>query len=183
MTTPVWERYRSYLILLARQHLGPEVLARCDPSGIVQQTLMEAHQASEQLAGLEGGRLAAWLRTALARNLADELRRVRADCRDIGREVSLDATLDQSAARIESFLAAEQSSPSQRADRQEQALRVADVLATLPEAERVAVEGHYLRGLTVADVATELGRTPAAVGGLLKRGLRRLREFLRGPEE
>ena len=183
MTTPVWERYRSYLILLARQHLGPEVLARCDPSGIVQQTLLEAHQASEQLAGLEGGRLAAWLRTALARNLADELRRVRADRRDIGREVSLDATLDQSAARIESFLAAEQSSPSQRADRQEQALRVADVLATLPEAERVAVEGHYLRGLTVAEVAAELGRTPAAVGGLLKRGLRRLRESLRGQEE
>jgi len=182
MDAPAWERYRGYLTLLARRHVGPDLAARCDPSGVVQQTLLEAHAAAGGLGGLDGGRLLAWLRTALARNLADELRKARAEKRDVGRERALEADLERSAARVEAWLAAEQSSPSLRADRNEQLVRLADAIASLPEAQRAAVELHYLGGKTVAETAAALGRTPAATAGLIKRGLQRLREVLHDPE-
>ncbi len=45
------------------------------------------------------------------------------------------------------------------------------------------MELHYLNGLAVADVAEQIGRTRPAAVGLIFRGLKRLREILRDPEE
>jgi RNA polymerase sigma-70 factor (ECF subfamily) len=174
------ERYRGYLLFLARQHAAADLRGKLDPSGVVQQTLLEAHAAAELLARLDSQQRLGWLRIALARNLADEAKRLRAGKRDARRERPID--VDASASRLEAWLAAQQSSPSQQADRGEQLLRLADALTALPEAQREAVERHYLLGQPVATVAAEMGRTPAALAGLLKRGLRQLRETLRQPE-
>jgi RNA polymerase sigma-70 factor, ECF subfamily len=168
-----WDRDRAYLALLARQHVGPELRGKLDLSGVIQQTLLEAHQAG-RVAGLDTGPRLVWLRTALARNLTDELRRLRADKRDAGREIALEA----SAASLARFLAADQSSPSQRVDRDEQLVRLAEAVAKLPDAQREAVEMHYFQGWPVAEVAAAMGKTAVAVAGLLKRGLRQLREHL-----
>ena len=91
---------------------------------------------------------------------------------------ALDAALADSSARLGVWLAAPGPSPAQDADRHEQAVVLATALAELPEAEREAVVLQHWHGLTVAAIGDRLGRTPAAVGGLLKRGLRRLRERL-----
>jgi RNA polymerase sigma-70 factor (ECF subfamily) len=170
------ERYRAYLLLLARQQAAPDLRGKLDPSGVVQQTLLEAHAAAKQLAPLDSMRRLAWLRTALARNLADEAKRFRTGKRDAERECSLD--VDASASRVEAWLSAQQSSPSQQVDRGEQLLRLAEALSTLPDAQREAVERHYLRGEPVAAIAAAMGKTPAALAGLLKRGLRHLRTIL-----
>ena len=172
-----WDRDRAYLALLARQHVGPELRGKLDLSGVIQQTLLEAHQAG-RVADLDTGPRLAWLRTALARNLTDELRRLRADKRDAGREIALDA----SAASLARFLTADQSSPSQRADRNEQLLRLAEALETLPEAQREALTLHHLHGWTLEEVGRHLGRSPAAVAGLIKRGLKQLRLLLEEPQ-
>ena len=71
--------------------------------------------------------VAAWLRSILSHNLADVLRKLTAHKRDFRREWSLDRALDQSASRVEQWLAAEQSSPSRQAIRQEELLRMAEV--------------------------------------------------------
>ena len=180
MTSTDFERYRSYLLFLARQQAAADLRGKLDPSGVVQLTLLEAHAAVGQLAGLDAQQRLAWLRTALARNLTDEAKRLRAGKRDARRERPID--VDASSSRLEAWLAAQQSSPSQQADRGEQLLRLADALTALPEAQREAVERHYLLGQPVAAVAAEMGRTPAALAGLLKRGLRQLRETLRQRE-
>jgi DNA-directed RNA polymerase specialized sigma24 family protein len=53
----------------------------------------------------------------------------------------------------------------------------------LPEAQREAIVLHYWQGCSLAEKeAQQLGRTPAAVAGLLHRGLRTLRGLLNEPE-
>ncbi len=176
------ERYRDYLRLLAGLQLDPRLRGRIDASDVVQQTFLQAHQALAGFHGTTDGELAAWLRQILARNLAHAVRDHGRDRRVIGRERSLEAALDASSVRLEGWLAAEQSSPSQQADRNEQLLRLAGVLAGLPEAQREAIVLHYWQGWTTVEIGQQLERTPAAVAGLLKRGLKELRRQLLEPE-
>jgi RNA polymerase sigma-70 factor (ECF subfamily) len=176
------EQFRTYLLLLARLHLGRQVGNRLDPSDVVQQTLLDAHRQREQFRGGSPAELAAWLRRMLACNLADALRALHRGKRDVKRERSLEAELAESSARLGAWLAAEQSSPSQQAAHNEQALQLADALATLPDAQREAIVLHYWQGCSLAETAEQLGRSPAAVAGLLHRGLKTLRSLLNEPE-
>jgi len=169
------ERYRSYLMLLVRLQLQPRFRGKVDLSGVVQQTLWEALQVLERDGADAVVEPTALLRRLLANNLADEFRRHHAQKRDRAREQSLDAALQESSARLDAILAAPHSSPSQRAERNEELLRLARALEDLPEAQRVAVELHYLRGWTLAAIAEHVGRTKPAVAGLLQRGLSALR--------
>ena len=50
----------------------------------------------------------------------------------------------------------------------------------MPEDQRQAVELHHLNGCSVAEVGDRLGRSKASVAGLLRRGLKALREHLTG---
>jgi RNA polymerase sigma-70 factor (ECF subfamily) len=168
------EHFRAYLHLLARLQLDPRLRGKVDLSGVVQQTLWEAHQALAAASDADA-RLAPLLRRLLANNLADEVRKGYAAKRAADRERSLEAALEQSSARLGAFLAADHSSPSERAERNEDLLRLAEALDGLPEAQRQAVELHYLRGWSLAEVAEHLGRGKSAVAGLLHRGLDRLR--------
>lgn len=177
------EAYRDYLRLLARTQLGPRLQAKLDASDIAQQVILQAHQAQEQFRGATEAEKLAWLRAILANVLAATTRRFVAQARDIDRERSLDGDLELSSSRLECLFAADQSSPSQRAVRGEELLRLAAALTQLPEDQRQAVELHYLKGLTVADVAEQMGRTRAAIVGLLFRGLKKLRHLLHEGEE
>lgn len=174
---PLQERYRRYLLFLAELQVELALRGKLDLEGVVQQTLLEAWQAGPAT----DGRLA-WLRRVLGHNLADELRKLRAGKRDVGRERSLEAELDRSSARLAGFLAADQTSPSARLVRDEQALRVAEALAELPPAQREALVLQHWRGWSLAAIGEHLGRSPAAVAGLIKRGLQQLRTRLPPPE-
>ena len=177
------ERYRDYLRLLARTQLGPRLQAKLDASDVAQQAVLQAHEAWGQFRGTTEAERLAWLRAILANVLAAAARRFEARARDVGREHSLEAALELSSSRLECLLAADQTSPSQRAVRGEELLRLAAALARLPADQRRVVELHYLKGLQVAQVAAELGHTRPAVVGLLFRGLRKLRELLGAHEE
>src|SRR5688572_9108196 len=116
------ERYRPYLSVLAATQLGPQLRGRVDLSGVVQQTFLDAHQQAGQLRATEPGQVAAWLRQILAHNLADAARGVTAAKRDAGRERSLEDALSASSARLGDLLAADTSSPSLHARREERAV-------------------------------------------------------------
>jgi len=176
------DRFRQYLLLLARLHLGDDARAKMDASDVVQETLLEAHRKRSQFRGGSEAELAAWLRQMLAFSIADAHRAWSREKRDISRERSLEAAFNDSSSKLESMLAAPHSSPSQRASRQEQLVRLADALAQLPEDQRQAVVRKHLQGETVAAIAQHLDRTETAVGGLLRRSMARLRELLKAGE-
>jgi RNA polymerase sigma-70 factor (ECF subfamily) len=163
---------------LARLHLDPRLQGKLDPSDIVQRTLLQAHQARRQFRGQSPAELAAWLRQILANNLTMAVREFARAKRDVAREQSLEAALTASSARLEAWLAAEQSSPSQQAEHHEQAARLAEALERLPAAQREALVLQHWQGWSLAQIGDHLGRSPEAVAGLIKRGLKQLRQLL-----
>jgi RNA polymerase sigma-70 factor (ECF subfamily) len=174
------ERYRPYLGLLARLQIDPRWRGRIDLSGVVQQTLFEAHQVLREGDGHTPEQRLAWLRKCLANNLTDELRKLKTEMRDVRRERSLEAALQNSSTRLQAWVAASDRSPSAQVAHEEDAIRLAAALATLPEAQREALVLQHWHGWKIAEIAAHLGRTRTAVAGLLKRGLAALREELQG---
>jgi RNA polymerase sigma-70 factor (ECF subfamily) len=171
------EDQRDYLCLLARLQLHPRLRSKLDPSDVVQQVLLKAHRARDQLRGQTEAERAAWLRRILATTLVDAARQLGGK-RDVGREQSLEASLQQSSARLEALLGSASSSPSGQAMRHEEMAQLAQALAQLPEDQRSAIELHHLHGQSVREVATTLGRSERSVAGLLRRGLEKLRQLL-----
>jgi RNA polymerase sigma-70 factor (ECF subfamily) len=175
------EAYRPYLHLIARLQLDPRLRGKLDPSDLVQQTFVKALQALDQFRGQTDAELGAWLRQILARTLTNALRDLQRDKRDVFKERPLDAAVEASSARLEAWLADPHSSPDERAERNERLLRLSAALERLPADQREAVVLHHLQGWTVDAVAAHLGRTAAAVAGLIKRGMKQLRLALQPP--
>ena len=179
---PIVECYRSYLLLLAEARLDRRLRGKLDPSDVVQQTLLQAHQAGPKFRGTSEAELVAWLRQILARTLLNCIRDFRRAKRDVGRERSLQAALDESSARLERWLASEESTPSQQALRGERIEQVADAVRQLPEGQRQAVVLYYWQGGSLAEIAETLERSVPAVAGLLHRGLKQLERQLTPPD-
>lgn len=171
------EGFRPYLRAMVRLHLGNQFQGKIDPSGVVQETLLDAHRAGESFPIDANGQLR-WLRRALACNLKDALRKIGAAFRDVSRERSLEDVLEDSAARIESLVATDSSTPSDRVQLNEQLLALSDALEVLPDDQRTAIELRHLQGLSLDEIAVQMNRSYESVAGLLFRGLRQLRQRL-----
>ena len=179
---PALECYREYLRLLARVQMGSALGGQLEASDLVQQTLLEAYKQWSQFRGRSEAEMTAWLRQILAHNLADAVRTLGRAKRDVARQRSLEASLQESSSKLEAWLAAEQSSPSQRAERHEQVVRLADALASLPDAQREALILQHWHGRSLAQIGAHMNRSTTAVAGLLKRGLKQLRVLMQERE-
>jgi RNA polymerase sigma-70 factor (ECF subfamily) len=175
MNADALESFRPFLAMLVRTHLDPRLRPRVDESGLVQQTLVEAWR---QMPALNPADRPAWLRRVMLNNLADELRRLRTGMRDWRKERVLEAAADVTSARLDKQLAAAHTSPSNKAENAEDELRLLAALAELPETQREALVLQHWQGWSVAAIADHMGKSPAAVAGLIKRGLRQLRSAL-----
>ena len=177
----LFARYRHYLWLLAQGQTGGRLRARCDPSDLVQQTLLEAFRDFAGFTGAHEAELLAWLRQILAHNLYNEARHQDAQRRDASRQVSLDevqAGLDQSSVTLGRCLAAKVPSPSQAAGEREAAVHLADTLARLPKDYQTVLLLRVFEGLPAEEVAERMGRTAGAVRMLQLRALTALREMM-----
>lgn len=175
---PDLDQYRSYLRLLAGMQLNPRLAVKEDASDIVQQTLLEAHRDFAHFQGKTEAELRAWLKTILIRNVLTVAKHYGRDKRAAGLEVSLQDKLEQSSALLHCRLVAEQSSPSTKLMKQERSEQLAEALLKLLDDERSAVVLKHFHSWSVAEIAQHLGRTQEAVAGLLRRGLRKLRDHL-----
>lgn len=170
------EAYREYLGLLGRLQLTDRLAGKVDVSGVVQTTLLEAHERG--WADLDEEGRVAWLRRAFANNLLDEIRKFRTLGRDAGREIPLDESMELSASRLNQMLIDPASSPSHKAMKGERAVRLAKALACLTPPQRKAIESHHLQGIPLAEIGKRMNKDKRAVAALIYRGTRRLRELL-----
>jgi RNA polymerase sigma-70 factor, ECF subfamily len=180
----LFSRYRHYLWLLAQAQLGRHLRAKCDPSDLVQQTLLEAHRDFNQFAGKQEAELLGWLRQILAHNLYNETRRFAAQQRNTAREVSLDqmrAGVEQSSMVLGRCLSGKEPRPSEAARQRETAVQVADMLARLPEDYRTVIVLRVFEGMSAEDVAERMNRSAGAVRMLQLRALTALRAELDKP--
>lgn len=166
------EAYRAYLLVLARSLFEPRFRCLIDPSDVVQQTLLKAHEHRDQFRGATEAERLGWLRSILSHHLADEFRR-------LGRGMRSLEELEQTSVRLERWLVVQDPSPSHLAIQQERLLSLTEALARLPEDQRTVVEMHHLRGKPVSEVAEAMQRTTAAVGSLLFRAMKSLRAELK----
>ncbi len=170
---PDLTRHQPALLLWATCQLPGWVRGKLDPADLVQQTLLEALRMPEKFDGRPDHEVLAYLRRALANNLIDAARKF-ARSRD---DLSPDA-LAESSIRLEKWIAADQTSPSERADRNERFARLAEALSGLPDAQRIAVEMRYLMGMKVTEIARQLGKSEGAVSVMLHRAVTALRDVL-----
>jgi RNA polymerase sigma-70 factor (ECF subfamily) len=177
-TNHVLEQYRAQLECLALIKIDPRLRAKFGMSDIVQQTLLEAFRCMDQLRSLDDLGTQKWLRRMLLNNLLDEIEKCRSPRRDYRREQPLEIAAAQSSARLREWLEAEDTSPSEQLQAQEQAARLLDALARLPDREREALVLQKWHGWRLTEIADHMGCSAGAVAGLHARGLKRLRELL-----
>jgi RNA polymerase sigma-70 factor (ECF subfamily) len=149
-----------------------------DVSDVVQRTLLIAHQRAAQFRGKTEAEQAGWLRAILANQVTETVRRA---SRPLERFGSLDVLLDRSSLRLVASLKGADPSPVTEAERHEEVSRLTRALDRLPTDQREAIELHHLYERPVSEVAGLMGKSPAAVVGLLYRGLRTLRVLMNQP--
>jgi RNA polymerase sigma-70 factor (ECF subfamily) len=173
------ESYRNYLRLLARTGIDASLRGKADPSDLVQETLIKAHQHFDQFQGGTEAELVAWLRKILTRNLADLVRRFKAaGARAVGREQSLDDVFVASSRAVLELVTPNGQSPSQSAQRRELSIILADALTELAPDYREVVVLRTLEGRDWDEVARAMGRSAGAVRLLWARALKKLRPLI-----
>jgi RNA polymerase sigma-70 factor (ECF subfamily) len=169
------ERYRGFLRIVAEHEIGRALQRRVDASDAVQQTFLDAQRGFAEFAGRSEPELSAWLKQILRYNIAGFVRdHVATPKRAVGRERSIyDA--EDSAVLTWHEPPAGDTSPSSKMIRGEKAIRIAQLLESLPADQGEAVRLRHLEGRSIKEIAEHFGRQPTAVAGLLKRGLKSLR--------
>jgi RNA polymerase sigma-70 factor (ECF subfamily) len=169
--------YRNYLKALALAQISVDLRGPIDPSDVVQETLYCATRDLERHRGQTPAEMMGWLREILRCRLADCFGR-------LGRRrqiESLDRSLEQTSAGINRILwASSQSTPEDHAKRNEEAEILKTLLEQLTPAQAEALILKHCRGMSVAEISRHMNRTPAAVGGLLRHGMERLRKLCNG---
>src|SRR5262245_54986750 len=155
-------RYRDYLLLLARVQLDPRWQAKLGASDLVQETLLEAHRDAGQFRGQTEAERLAWLRAILARNLTNAARDLRRLRRNVDRERPLVNPLTQSSQQLEAWLSDSGLAPPEQAERNERVVRLAAALARLSEDRRIAVELRHFQGWSLDAIAGYMGRSSSS---------------------
>ncbi len=172
-------KYEAWLKLLARQEIDSRFAGKFDSSDAVQQTLVAAWQGWEQFRGSTEAQRMAWLRQILAHQLANLARHYAGtQMRSVNREQSIDASLTQSAGKLNAMLPSQDVSPSVRAMENERSLQLARAIESLPDDYRQVIMLRNFQDLSHEEVATRMQRSEGAVRMIWVRALAALRDAM-----
>lgn len=151
------------------------------PEDLLQETYLEIFRQIRQFQPRGRGAFVRWVLMVADGRLIQSIRTYTAAKRGGGR-IAVDPTLSTSSALDLLELArVDPNSPSRAAAGNEIESAVYGALESLKSEYRDAVRMRFLEGLSIADVASRLGRSEWSVHKLCNRGLRQLREILGDP--
>jgi RNA polymerase sigma-70 factor (ECF subfamily) len=167
------EAYQTYLLLIARQELAPDLQAKGGASDLVQDTFIEAFRDFPHFQGNTAEELRGWLRRMLLNNLTNFTRRYRGTAK---RQTAAEVALGEgpSSANWAEELIADTSTPSEKAIAQEQAQAVQRALERLPADYRQVLLLRYQEGRSFEDIGRLMDRSPNAAEKLWARAVTRL---------
>jgi RNA polymerase sigma-70 factor (ECF subfamily) len=172
-------RHRSRLLQMIGVRLDRRLLARLDPSDVVQEVLMEAHNRLNDYLRDRPIPFYPWLRQIAWQRLVKIHQAHHTRKRRVTREgPALPDLPDESVWDLAARLAASGTSPSRHALREELRLRVRGALGRLGERDREVLVLRYLEQMALGEIAAVLGTTEGAVKARHARALLRLQALL-----
>jgi RNA polymerase sigma-70 factor (ECF subfamily) len=177
-------RYRGKLRQMIAIRLDRRIMARLDPSDVVQEVLVEAHQKMDDWLRRRPIPFYPWLRQIAWQKLVKLHEHHHAHKRRVTREECWIGELpDQSWMQLAERLVHSSTSPSKQLLRKELRRRVRQGLAELGERDREVLVLRYLEGLSPHEIAEVLEISEGAVKTRHARALVRLQAVLGDEEE
>ncbi|MBL8891237.1 MAG: sigma-70 family RNA polymerase sigma factor [Planctomycetaceae bacterium] len=175
------DRYRSRLRRMVDIYMDPRVAGRADASDVVQEALAEAAGKLPDFAKRAEFPFYPWLRQLARQRLIDLHRHhIGAAKRSVKREeAGGEIATDQSVFQLAEWVAARESSPSQREIREERHHELMISLQTLPEHYRQIVVLRHLEDLQFDEIAAILNLGAEAVRSRYRRAIERLHSILK----
>jgi len=158
--------------------LDRRLLARLDPSDIVQEVLLEAHQKLDGYLRERPLPFYPWLHRLASERLALAHRKHRTRGRDVGRESRAFALPDDSAWLLAGQLVAKDPTPGHAAMREESRRQVREGLEQLEPVECEILAMRYLEGLSFPEIAAILGIREGAAKMRHLRAMTRMRSIM-----
>ena len=172
-------RHRGRLRRMIGVRLDRRLLARLDPSDVVQEVLMEAHDKLNDYLRDRPIPFYPWLRQIAWQRLVKIHQAHHARKRRVTREgPALPNLPDDSVWELAERLAVSGTSPSRHVLREELRLRVRGALGRLGERDREVLVLRYLEQMPLGEIAAVLGTTEGAVKARHARALLRLEALL-----
>jgi RNA polymerase sigma-70 factor (ECF subfamily) len=176
--------HRDRLRRMIGVRLDRRLLARLDPSDVVQEVLVEAHDKLDDYLRDRPLPFYPWLRQIAWQRLLKIHQHHHARKRRVTDEgPAVPELSDESVGDLAERLAASGTSPSRHAVREELRLRVRRALEQLGERDREVLVLRYLEQMALAEIAAVLGISEGAVKSRHARALLRLQALLGDGEE
>ena len=174
------DRHRSRLSKMVAVRMDSRIVARVDPSDVVQETLMQATRKLPDYLHNRPLPFYPWLRQLAWERLVHlHGQHVTAQKRSVNREGRLQIGLpDESAVQLADHFMASGTSPSDRVIRDEMRQRVRTALEKLALNDRELLVLRYLEQLSTKDIAAVLGISTGAVKTRHFRAVQRLQAVL-----
>lgn len=177
-------RYQGRLRDMIRIRMDRRLLGRLDPSDVVQEVLVEAHQKLDAYLRDRPLPFYLWLREMAWQRLIKVYEHHQAQKRSVRREQQGVFDLpDDSATALAARLVVPGPSPTGEAMREEQQQRVHEALQRLRPNDREVLVLRYLEQLSTRETATVLGISEGTVKTRHARALVRLQTLLGDEEE
>ncbi|MFN0051769.1 MAG: sigma-70 family RNA polymerase sigma factor [Planctomycetales bacterium] len=173
---------QAYLLLIARHELSADLQAKCGPSDLVQETLLEACRDFSQFHGATYDEFLAWLRRLLLNNVSNVRRRYRTGGK---RKVALEVRPGSGNRLAKPFeiIDALGETPSEHAIENEQEQAMVEAIARLPGDYQRVLLLRYKDELPFESIAQMIGRSVNATEKLWLRAVERLRREMRRKDE
>ncbi len=176
----LFSRYRHRLRQMLEFRMDRRMRGREDPSDILQEVYIDAHQRLPHYLKKPELSFYVWLRQLTTQRLIDVHRRhLKAEVRNVNQEVSLNnRRLAATSASMAMQLAAHFASPSQLAVRAELVSIIEETLDGMDHVDREVLALRHFEELRNSEVAEVLGIKEAAASNRYVRALSRLQEVL-----